>query len=85
LVIASGIQKGLDTMPREPETPATVRAAAEARGRLAFEQAIAPAEPEPTTPEPLSWLWESQPKEGKKHDEFEVLAARNSAARTCAD
>jgi hypothetical protein len=45
------------------ETPATVRAEAETRGRLAFEQAT--ADPKPT-PEPLSWLWKSLPKEGKE-------------------
>jgi hypothetical protein len=58
------------------ETPATVRAEAEARGRAAFEAAT--TEPEPT-PEPLSWLWKSHPKEGNKsNDESEVLPARSS-------
>jgi hypothetical protein len=60
---ASGIQKGLDTMPRETETPATVRAEAEARGRAAFEQATATAEP--PTPAPAAW-WESQDTKGKE-------------------
>ena len=51
------------TMPREPETPATVRAEAEEIGRQAFETAVAPApEPEPE-PTPPPW-WES-PKKGK--------------------
>jgi hypothetical protein len=47
-------------MPKEPETPATVRAEAEEIGRQTFEAAVAP-EPEPTPP---PW-WES-PKKGKE-------------------
>ena len=48
--------------PTAPPPPADYRVEAEARGRLAFEQAT--ADPKPT-PEPLSWLWKSLPKEGK--------------------
>jgi hypothetical protein len=45
-------------MPRETETPAVDwRAAAEARGRAAFEQAV--AEPRPAPEPALSWLWKS--------------------------
>jgi hypothetical protein len=44
-------------MPREPETPATVRADAEEIGRKAFEAATK----EPETPAPPPW-WESKPR-----------------------
>ena len=54
---ASGIQKGLDTMPKEPETPATMRAEAEEIGRQAFEAAT--AEPEPPPEPALAWLWKT--------------------------
>src|ERR1035438_8308111 len=52
-------RKGLDTMPRNTETPASApdwRAEAENRGRAAFESAV--ADPQPP-PEPLSWLWKN--------------------------
>ena len=42
--------------PTEPPPAADWRAEAEARGRAAFEQAVA----DPQPPEPaLSWLWET--------------------------
>jgi hypothetical protein len=51
-------------MPREPETPATVRAEAEARGRAAFEAATT----EPPATAPAAW-WESQGKGTTKKKE----------------
>ena len=63
---ASGIQKRLDTMPRETETqtsapPADWRAEAERRGEEAFE--AAPTEPEPAPEPALAWLWTPKRKE----------------------